>query len=162
MSMQSDDPGASGGEVGSPLILNSFGFILGRWTAVGMVDQVLARAGVDLDAASATVLFALGGLGGEARPSALAQQTGTSPSNISKVLSRLQAAGMVERTAEAGDLRAVVISMTADGRKAMRAFDVASVAMLNELLEGWSAADVDQFGTLLDRFARALKDAFIA
>ncbi|GAA5078316.1 DNA-binding MarR family transcriptional regulator [Thermocatellispora tengchongensis] len=160
MGEESGEPGTLDGDVGAPLILSSFGFIIGRWTAVGMMDLILARAGVELDAAAATVLLTLQRGGGTARPSALAQETGTSASNISKVLARLQAAGMIERHTEAGDLRAVAVAMTSAGRQAVRDIDATSIAMLNEMLRDWPEAELKQFSVLLGRFARSLRDTF--
>ncbi|WP_106400529.1 MarR family winged helix-turn-helix transcriptional regulator [Actinocorallia populi] len=141
-------------------VLEAFSLIIGRWTAVGMADLILERAGVDADAASMTLLLELRRTGGAARPSHLAQATRTSASNVSKVLARMTRAGLVERAAEPDDLRAVSIVLTGEGHRTAELIDRTSVEMLGELLKDWPEDDVDRLGGLLGRFARSLRASF--
>nr|BFE78047.1 hypothetical protein GCM10020093_006480 [Planobispora longispora] len=99
--------------------------------------------------------------GGTARPSYLAQITHTSASNISKVLARMTAWGLVERTTEPGDLRAVAITLTPAGQRAVEAINRASVDMLGEVMKDWPEQDIDQFGDLLNRFAQSVRASFL-
>ncbi|GAA1572824.1 hypothetical protein GCM10009678_64280 [Actinomadura kijaniata] len=150
----------TGPEPGLVQILEAFGLILGRWTAVGMQDLIIERAGVDVDAATMTLLLELKRAGGTARPSSLAQLTHTSASNVSKVLARMVAGGLVERTTEPGDLRAVSITLTPAGHRAMDRLNETSVTMLGEVLKDWPDREVTEFGDLLSRFAQAIRASF--
>lgn len=143
-------------------VLEAFSLIIGRWTAVGMADLILERAGIDADAASMTLLLELRRMGGAARPSRLAQATRTGASNVSKVLARMTRAGLVERVAEPDDLRAVSIVLTGEGRRAADLIDRTSVEMLGELLKDWPEDDVARLGGLLGRFAHSLRSSFPA
>ncbi|MGP3916312.1 MarR family winged helix-turn-helix transcriptional regulator [Nonomuraea sp. 10N515B] len=151
-----------GPEPSLALVLEAFGLIVGRWTTVGMQDIILERAGVEADAASMTLLWELSRAGGTARPSHLAQITRTSASNISKVLGRMTAWGLVERTTEPGDLRAVAITLTPAGQRAVEAINRTSVEMLGEVMKDWPQQDIDQFGHLLNRFAQSIRASFLA
>lgn len=143
------------------LVLDSFGLILGRWTAVGMQDLILARAGAGVDPAMMTILLELDRVGGTARPSYLAQHAHTSKSNVSKVLARLLADGLVERTTEPDDLRAISITLTPAGRRTAERINETSVAMLTEMMGDWPQNEIRQFAGLLSRFAQSLRSSFL-
>ncbi|GAA3146670.1 hypothetical protein GCM10010466_42110 [Planomonospora alba] len=151
----------TGPEPGLSRVLEAFALLLGRWTAVGMQDIILERAGVRADAASMTLLLELERVGGTARPSYLAQMSRTSASNISKVLARMVGWSLVERTTEPGDLRAVSITLTEAGRRAVEAINRTSVEMLGEVMKDWPEQEIDQFGTLLGRFAQSVRASYL-
>lgn len=56
---------------------------------------------------------------GAQRITRLAAATNATLPRVSKVVSRLQARGLVERSAEGGDGRAVTVRLTGDGRRAL-------------------------------------------
>lgn len=55
-------------------------------------------------------------------PTSLAAETGTAPSVVSRVLGRLERAGLVARTPDAGDRRSVLVTVTGTGRRRITAF----------------------------------------
>jgi DNA-binding MarR family transcriptional regulator len=55
-------------------------------------------------------------------PTGLAAATGTAPSQVSRVLGRLERAGLVTRTPDAGDRRRVLVTVTGKGRRRIAAF----------------------------------------
>lgn len=55
-------------------------------------------------------------------PKALAAATGTAPSMVSRALGRLERAGLVARTPDAGDRRSVLVTVTGEGRRRTTAF----------------------------------------
>ena len=55
-------------------------------------------------------------------PTGLAAATDTAPSVVSRVLGRLEQAGMVARTPDAGDRRSVLVTVTGTGRRRITAF----------------------------------------
>lgn len=138
---------------------DSFTSIASRWSAAGIQEVIIERTGADIDPASMTVLYALSRSGGSARPSYVAQQTGTGASNVSKILSRMEAQGLVVRATDPADQRAVSITMTAAGHHVHQAIMDTSNVMLGEVLRDWSSADVKQFSVLLSRYAKALQEA---
>ncbi|MGW9131818.1 MarR family winged helix-turn-helix transcriptional regulator [Streptomyces sp. NPDC055681] len=140
-------------------IHDSFSSILSRWSATSIQDVILARAEAGIDPTAMTVLNALMRAGGSARPSYVAQQTGTGASNVSKVLARMEERGLVVRTTDPTDQRATTITVTTAARRIHQSIVDTSCDMLTELLHDWPSADVKQFSTLLARYAETLQDA---
>lgn len=111
--------------------------IISQWTAPSFLVHVTAREGIDLDATSITAIHFLDRQG-PLRPSVLADQLGTGASNVSKVLGRLETAGLIERRKDQADARAALIHLTTGGDEVAAAFVRAGDGMLDELLDGWS------------------------
>ncbi|MCP2031107.1 DNA-binding MarR family transcriptional regulator [Okibacterium sp. HSC-33S16] len=111
--------------------------IIAQWTAPTFLVNVIAREGIDLDSTSITAIHFLDRQG-PLRPSVLADQLGTGASNVSKVLGRLEAAGLIERRKDDADARATLIHLTSAGDEAAAAFVRAGDGMLDELLDGWT------------------------
>lgn len=59
---------------------------------------------------------------GPLTPTGLAVGTGTAPSVVSRALRRLEEAGLVARTRDAGDRRSVLVTVTGKGRRRVTAF----------------------------------------
>ena len=117
--------------------LASLTSVISQWTAPSFLVAVTAREGIDLDSTSITAISTLDRLG-PLRPSVLADHLATGASNVSKVLGRLDAAGLIERRKDEADARASVIHLTAAGNDVAAAFIRAGDGMLDELLDGWS------------------------
>jgi DNA-binding MarR family transcriptional regulator len=111
--------------------------IISQWTAPSFLENVTAREGIDLDSTSITAIHFLD-REGPLRPSVLADQLGTGASNVSKVLGRLETAGLIERRKDEADARATLIHLTAAGDEVAAGFVRAGDGMLGELLDGWS------------------------
>lgn len=60
--------------------------------------------------------------GGPVTPTGLASGTGTPPSVVSRALRRLEEAGLVARTRDAGDRRSVLVTVTGKGRRRVSTF----------------------------------------
>jgi DNA-binding MarR family transcriptional regulator len=128
--------------------------IIAQWTAPTFLVNVTAREGIDLDSTSITAIHFLDRQG-PLRPSVLADQLGTGASNVSKVLGRLESAGLIERRKDEVDARATLIQLTAAGDEVAAAFVRAGDGMLDELLDGWS----DEERHLLTQLTQRLDDS---
>ena len=95
---------------------------------------------------------------GPVRASDLAGWQGVDKSTISTQVRRLEERDLVVRRPDPADRRAVLFSATTRGRRLRRRMDVAGAALFVELLRGWTDADREALGTLLDRFSRQLHD----
>jgi DNA-binding MarR family transcriptional regulator len=100
------------------------------------------------------VLYLLG-TGGATRPSILAAQLRTGRSNVSKLLNRLEAEGLIESLADPRDSRAQLVSLTRAGVE--RSHEVFSIGddMMRELTAEWSPEEVGGFTELLARLNTA-------
>jgi DNA-binding MarR family transcriptional regulator len=94
--------------------------------------------------------------GGATRPTVLADALQTGPSNVSKIVRRLEAAGLTARIADPTDERAVLVTMTAAGREAAERIAAAGVALAHDELGDLSADEVEALRTLLAKVARRL------
>ena len=78
---------------------------------------------------------------------------------MSKIVGRLEEAGLVVRSTDPADRRATLISLTETGEEAARGVYELGDRMINEVLEGWSADDVTLYTELTKRFVTNAIDA---
>ena len=69
----------------------------------------------------------------------------------------LEADGLVERRSRPDDGRVTVLAATAAGRQVRRRIAEVQDRHMADVLDGWSAADRDQFTRLLERFVDDLR-----
>ncbi|MGW0704471.1 MarR family winged helix-turn-helix transcriptional regulator [Streptomyces sp. NPDC002643] len=92
---------------------------------------------------------------GIARPTELADAVDTTRSNMSKIVSRLEEAGLVFRATDPRDDRGVVIGLSREGR-ALGHRVVRAVMPNEQKLPGWSAEEIDTLERLLIKFAATI------
>jgi DNA-binding MarR family transcriptional regulator len=83
------------------------------------------------------------------RLSELAEALRIAPRSATEVADGLQERGLVERSADPADRRAVVLTATAAGRRVQREVDEARAADAHELFARLSAADRDELARIL-------------
>lgn len=134
----------------SPL-LSSLSALVNRLDSFSFQSTHASRLENGLGFSANKVLYLLGS-SGPRRPSELAEQIATGRANVSKVVRRLEADGLVARTRDPRDSRAFLLSLTAAGRE--RAADVFRIGerMLQEVTASWSDVEVSAFTGLLARF----------
>jgi EmrB/QacA subfamily drug resistance transporter len=111
-----------------------------------ILEQLIARAGVELSARQAWVLARVG----EGEPtdaSAIAQAHGVDPARVAARIGELRDLGYVEGPEDA-------IALTAAGRDAVDRLVAARRERLAELLDGWSPETEAELAALLSRMAR--------
>jgi len=89
---------------------------------------------------------------GPRRSSALAEAACVDPSTVSRQVAQLVKAGLVERQSDPEDGRASLLVATERGRTAYLAKMEHRQRMFAQVLDGWSADDVDALTALLTRF----------
>ncbi|MEO6529439.1 MAG: MarR family winged helix-turn-helix transcriptional regulator [Specibacter sp.] len=135
-------------------LMTSLTRIIGEWTAPDFLSAVVAREGVNLDPAAITMVTFLS-TGGPQRPSTLAAKMVTGASNVSKVVARLTAAGMVTRIPDPADARAGVVSLTAAGHRVANSFVRAGDGLVEDLLQDWTDQDRTDLVRLLNKLERS-------
>lgn len=136
----------------SELLANLSALIL-LWDSPSVQGQILAKSGESLDQASHQTLRHLLAWG-SMRPTALAEVLATGASHVSKIVRRLESDGLVQRTTDPSDRRATLISLTDEGEKAAQSVYALGDRMIEEVLEGWSAADIERYTDLTARFVQ--------
>jgi len=93
---------------------------------------------------------------GEARISDLAALDNCSQPTMTTQVRRLEDAGLVTRTADPGDARAVLIAITPEGRRTLARVRADRAAVIDPALEQLDAADREVLGAAIDVMRRLL------
>lgn len=83
----------------------------------------------------------------------LAAWQGVDKSTITPQVRRLEERGLIKRSADPADRRAVLLSVTAKGRRTCERMDAAAVAFISDTLRDWPERDRIAFATFFGRFA---------
>jgi len=111
------------------------------------------RSGVFLSQPAVTILATLRSAGA-VRLSELARLTGLEAPLVSREVGELAASGHVRRKADPSDGRAGIVALTPKGRRASEAYRSAADEIIAEMLSSWSAADLHDLATHLERVVR--------
>ena len=87
----------------------------------------------------------------------LAREVDMDPGAASRQVKALEADGLVERGGREGDARVQVLRPTAAGKRLRRRIADVQDRHMADVLDGWSAADREQFAGLLQRFVDDLR-----
>jgi len=117
--------------------------------------RMMAEAGLDLDPVFLPLLVRLGS--GPAAVVELAGRLGRDHSTMSRQLTRLEAAGLVERSMSQTDGRVRVARLTAKGKAAVAALSGARRRLLDRAIAGWRPGERETLGRLMGRLAEGLK-----
>lgn len=124
------------------------------WMSPEVMRSYMERAGVGVEPGQYQALLAVAG-SGPLRLRDLAEVTGMTPSNASKIVAELVDAGLVNRTVPSTDRRVTLLQVTPAGRAAVSELERIGHVMLSERLAGFSAEEITTLGQLLERLARA-------
>ena len=111
------------------------------------------RSGVHLSQPAVTILAALRSSDAVSL-SELSRLTGLEPPLVSREVGELAASGHVRRKADPSDGRAGIVALTPKGRRASEAYRSAADEIIAEVLSSWSAADLHDLATHLERVVR--------
>ncbi|WP_164515437.1 MarR family transcriptional regulator [Microbacterium sp. 10M-3C3] len=132
-------------------LLSSLSALILLWDSPVLQGEILARSGETIDQPAHAALRHLLAWG-PTRPSALAVVLGTGASNVSKIVGRLEADGLVARVVADDDRRATVIRLTERGEGAAHGVYALGDRMIAEVLEHWSLDDIRRYTALTERF----------
>ncbi|MDR7273734.1 MarR family winged helix-turn-helix transcriptional regulator [Catenuloplanes atrovinosus] len=95
---------------------------------------------------------------GPARLTTLATLFTLDVSTVSRQVQALRTEGLISRSADPGDRRATLISITEHGTEVLLGMRAARRALLRELTGEWPAVDRERFAELLERFNDGVAD----
>ncbi|MGY1811603.1 MarR family winged helix-turn-helix transcriptional regulator [Blastococcus sp. SYSU D00820] len=133
-----------GEATGAPRLV--FGLMAAERSVRRWIDA--QAGGTGIGAAGAGVLFHLAA-SGPALVGELAAALSASPAGTSGLVNRLAAAGLVEKTPEPQDARAVRVGLTEAGREAVRTARAVLDELNARLTDGFTPADLDTVGRWL-------------
>ncbi|MBK0420636.1 MarR family transcriptional regulator [Leucobacter sp. CSA2] len=146
----------TGGSPDGPAILLSLARLTSLWSSHDYQRRVSVAAGVSLDPATVRAVYLLGLADGPIRPSELAGALHLSRPSTSKLLGRLEAAGLVDRVPDPLDRRSLGVTLGADGQRAFSQLFGAGIDMVASATAYWDPEDVDRLNDLLPRFVAGL------
>ncbi|WP_404436033.1 MarR family transcriptional regulator [Microbacterium aerolatum] len=136
-------------------LLASLTHLMARWGSTAVQVAVAADAGVVIDPADIPAVYMLG-LEGPSRASDLAAALHLSRPTMSKQLSRLERAGLIERVVDPADGRATVIHLSPAGADAHRRLVSRGVTMLHDATADWDDDEAAHFAAQLARLVDRL------
>jgi DNA-binding MarR family transcriptional regulator len=113
--------------------------------------RMLADARGDVDSATQLLLHTVA-QAGPMRTSTLAATVGSDLSTVSRQVSALVTAGLLERRADPADGRACLLALTPAGEARLADHEQDRDAFFDEVLDGWTEDELSQFAGLLARF----------
>jgi DNA-binding MarR family transcriptional regulator len=107
--------------------------------------------GETLDTGSFWMLKTVGA-NGSMRVTDLAACANLDASTVSRHVTQLHRAGLIERTPDPVDRRAQRVKLSEGGQQALTAAQQARLALVEQSLEGWDPQDLEHLDRLLTRF----------
>ena len=132
-------------------LLASLSALILLWESPGLQREILTSSGEPIDQPAHQALRHL--LAAQPmRAGELAQAMGTGASNVSKIVKRLEAGGLVVRETDPDDTRSTRIRLTEAGTAAARHIYDLGDDMIAQVLSRWSARDIARYTELTKRF----------
>jgi DNA-binding MarR family transcriptional regulator len=103
-----------------------------------------------LDRLALTILGALSHCG-PSRLSTLAERCGFDPSTVSRQVADLEKGGLLERTTDPDDRRAVLLKASPKGKRLLQRLEAGRRQRIERLVEDWTEQEVATFADLLGR-----------
>ncbi|MGD9962180.1 MarR family winged helix-turn-helix transcriptional regulator [Nocardioides sp.] len=95
---------------------------------------------------------------GPQRLGTIAQTFTLDPSTITRQVQAVVKAGLAEKTVDPSDRRAMLLSLTPEGRTAIKEARAHRRAMLEELMKNWTEDERTEFGRALRRFNTTVEE----
>jgi len=92
---------------------------------------------------------------GPSRLSTVADRCGFDPSTASRQVADLEKVGLLERTTDPEDRRAVLLKATPKGKRLLQRLEAGRRQRIERLLDGWTEDEIETFAVLLGRLNRA-------
>ena len=121
-------------------------------------ETLCKRAGVDLDRAGAALVYKLYTEGQNVRLTELAERLAIDPPAVTRKVQQLEREGLLVRSVDPHDARALRLKLTRDGRRAIERLFLARQQWLDDVLREWPDADRRELARLLQRLATSVAD----
>ncbi|MFC5183783.1 MarR family winged helix-turn-helix transcriptional regulator [Actinomadura harenae] len=130
---------------------------VGNWMfAPSTRRRIMAASGLELSLGDYTLLAQIS-LHAPVRLSVLAELMEVDKSTLSPPAKRLESRGFIERRPDPSDARAQLVSVTREGRLAIRELWKARTSTIAGLLDGWEPSEIEHLADGLAAFAQAIK-----
>ncbi|HEX7096508.1 MAG TPA: MarR family transcriptional regulator [Acidimicrobiales bacterium] len=127
-----------------------------RAKAISVQEGLGARVGFPLHGPYYATLSRIG-RAKECTPSELAELLEYEPSTVSRRVRSLEERGLVARTTDPDDRRSYRLRLTPLGDKVFDALNEGWLEMLDEMVQRWTLAELEEFATHFEQFATAFE-----
>jgi|SRR5581483_3270014 len=144
---------------GAELVAGSLAMLTRQASLMKLHDLVSARGGLTLERSAYPLLnqiLALQGEAGGGRLSDVAAGLRVAVPTVSRQVRQLEELGLVTRSQDPVDGRAVLLEVTPGGLDALQRMRAEWQRTVAEILESWPGKDRELLGELLERFALEL------
>lgn len=142
-------------DAGVEAVAGSFALLTRQASLMRLHDLVSARGGLTLERSAYPLLNQILALRG-GRLSDVAAGLRVAVPTVSRQVRQLEELGLVVRTGDPLDGRAILLQVTEAGVAALRSMRAQWQATVAEILEAWPEKDREVLGELLERFATQL------
>lgn len=136
---------------------NAFSGFVGRSSLPKLRERITALVGAGIDFSAFPLLARVESLG-PLRMTELAERIGLDISTVSRKMADLEEGGFVIRAPDPLDRRAHLLEVTRKGRLMVVRLREVRSALLEEALQGWSTAEIQELANVLGRFTSALAE----
>ena len=146
-------------DVGVELVAGSLAMLTRQASLMRLHDLVSARGGLKLERSAYPLLnqiLALQGQGASGRLTDVAAGLKVAVPTVSRQVRQLEELGLVVRTQDPIDGRAILLEVTDAGLDALQRMRLEWHKTVAEILESWPEKDREILGELLERFALEL------
>jgi DNA-binding MarR family transcriptional regulator len=146
-------------DVGVELVAGSLALLTRQASLMRLHDMVSTRGGLSLERSAYPLLnqiLALQGRGGGGRLTDVAAGLKVAVPTVSRQVRQLEDLGLVARTQDPIDGRAIILEVTDAGLDALQRMRTEWQKTVAEILESWPQKDREILGELLERFALEL------
>ena len=134
-------------------MLGAFATVARQWGAVPLEGTIAEQVGLDIEDSEIRVIYILGARTEEMNPGDVAKQLGVTRPTLSKSLTRLRVAGLVESAPTEYDRRSVYVTLTEAGSTAYTALVNFGIDLVQSAAEGMSHSELSTVSEFLERFA---------
>jgi DNA-binding MarR family transcriptional regulator len=146
-------------DVGVDMVAGSLAMLTRQASLMRLHDLVSARGGLTLERSAYPLLnqiLALQGQGGGGRLTDVAAGLKVAVPTVSRQVRQLEDLGLVARSQDPIDGRAMILEVTDAGLEALHRMQTEWRRTVAEILESWPSKDREILGELLERFALEL------
>lgn len=129
-----------------------------QWTSDNTQLAYARELGFDVSANDVRALYSMGLAGGELRPAECATYLGLTRPTTSKLLARLESAGLVARTRSSQDGRSIVVSLTEAGAAMYAALVEAGVEHVARATEDMTSAEITRVTAAASNLVQRLRE----
>ncbi|WP_416549562.1 MarR family winged helix-turn-helix transcriptional regulator [Leucobacter sp. BZR 635] len=137
-------------------MLGAFATVARQWGATPLEGHIAKRLGLSIEDSEIRIIYILGARTDDMRPGDLAEQLSVSRPSLSKSLTRLRTAGIVESEVANDDRRSVYVTLTEAGKEAYATLINFGTEIIHSVNGGLTVSELETVKGFLERFAERL------